>query len=166
VVVLLSLDVRSPSLFVVTGGPGVTLVLLFAAALVLARPGWIGVLLGFLALLFFAHLLVADAVSPAGAAIAGVALLLAGELGQWSLDGRLAGRYAARLQVSRVIGIAWLGLLGVGVELLCLVALGLPVAGGIETAAIAMAAAVGLLGLLSAVAARASIGSGRRESRT
>jgi hypothetical protein len=163
-VVLLSLDLRSPSLLVVSGGPGVALLLLFAAALVLARPGWIGAVLGFLALLFFAHLLVAGAFSPEGAAIVGVALLLAGELGQWSLDGRLAGRYEARLQVSRVIGIAWLGLLGVGVELLCLVAVGLPVASGIETAAIAMAAAVALLGLFSGVAARASIGSGRRDS--
>jgi hypothetical protein len=163
-VVLLSLDPRSPSLLVVSGCSGVALLLLFGAALVLGRPGWIGTVLGFLALLFFAHLLVADAFSPEGAAIVGVALLVAGELGQWSLDGRLAGRYEPRMQVSRAIGIAWLGLLGVGVEVLCLVAVGLPIASGIETLAIAVAAAVALLGLFSVVAARAPLGSGRHDT--
>jgi hypothetical protein len=162
--VLLSLDLRSPSLFVVTGGPGVVLLLILAAALVLARPGWIGPVLGLFALLFFAHLLVADAVSPAGAAIVGMALLLAGEFGQWSLDGRLAGRYEGGLHVARAIGIAWLGLLALGVEVLSLLAAGVPMSGGIETVAIGIAAAVALLGLFSAVAARAPVRPGRRDA--
>jgi hypothetical protein len=140
------------------------LVLLLAAALVLGRPGWIGTVLALLALLFFGHLVVAGESSPQVAAIVGVALLLAGEFTQWSLDGRLAGRYETGLQVSRAIGIAWLGLLGLGVELLCLLSAGLPITGGIETFSIGMAAAVALLGLFSAVAARAPTRPGRRDA--
>ena len=98
----------------------------------------------------------------AGAATVGVALLLVGELAQWSLDGRLVGRYERGLHVSRVIGIAWLGLLGLGVALLGLLAAGLPIFGGIETVAVAMAASVALLGLASIVAGRAPIPSGHR----
>jgi hypothetical protein len=162
-VALLSLDLRSPSLLVVTGGPGVVLCLVLGSALVLARPGWIGTVLGLLALLFFVHLLIAGQSSPQVAAIVGVALLLAGELTQWSLDGRHAGQYEASLHVSRAIGIAWMGLLGVGVALLSLVAAGLPAPGGIETVAVAMAAAVGLLRLFSFVAARAPVRPARRE---
>lgn len=161
---LLSVDLRSPSLFVVTAGPGVALLLMLAAALVLARPGWIGAVLGFLALLFLAHLAVAGEFSPEGAAMVGVALLLAGELSQWSMDGRLAGQYAAGLQVSRLIGIGWLALLGLGVELLALLAAGLPMTGGIVTVGVGMAGAVALLGLFSVVAARAPIRAGRRET--
>jgi hypothetical protein len=142
----------------------VALLLILAAALLLARPGWIGATLGFLALLFFAHLVVADAFSPAGAAVVGVALLLAGELGQWSIDGRLSGRYEARVHMSRAIGIAWLALLALAVELLSLLAAGVPITAGIETVALAMAAAIALLGLFSAVAARAPIRSGRRDA--
>jgi hypothetical protein len=167
-VALLSLDVRSPSLAVVTGAPGVVLVLVLGAALILARPGWIGAILALLALLFFSHLAVAGESSPQVAAIVGVALLLAGELSQWSIDERLAGRYESGIQVSRAIGIAWLGLLGLAVELLCLLAVGLPVTAGIETLAVGMAAAVALLGLFSAVAARAPTWaptrSGRRDA--
>jgi hypothetical protein len=161
---VLSLDVRSPSLVVVSGGPGVVLALVLGAALILARPGWIGAVLALLAVLFFGHLLVADAASPSVAAIVGVALLLAGELSQWSMDGRLVGRYEPGLQVSRAIGIAWLGLLAVGVQLVCLLAAGLPLTGGIETFAIGMVAAVALLGLVSTVAARALARPARRDA--
>jgi hypothetical protein len=162
-VALVSIDLRSPSLLVVTGGPGVVLCLVLGAALVLARPGWIGTVLGLLALLFLMHLLIAGESSPQVAAGVGVALLLAGELTQWSLDGRHAGRYELSLHVSRAIGIVWLGMLGAGVVLLSLAAAGLPVPGGIATVAVATAAAVVLLGMFSFVAARAPIRAGRRE---
>lgn len=161
---LLSLDLRSPSLAVVSGGPGVVLLLVLAAALILARPGWIGAILGLLALLFLGHLFVAGEANPTVAAIAGVALLLVGELSQWSMDGRLAGRYDGRLHVSRVIGIAWLGLLAVGGQVLSLLAVGLPLTGGLETLAIGVAAAIALLALFSAVAARAPSRPVRRDA--
>ncbi|HYK96299.1 MAG TPA: hypothetical protein VE011_10600 [Candidatus Dormibacteraeota bacterium] len=161
---LLSLDLRSPSLAVVSGGPGVVLELMLGAALVLARPGWIGTILAFLALLFLGHLAVAGASDPATAAVVGAALLLIGELSQWSMDGRLVGSYDARLQVSRCIGVAWLTLLAIGALVLSLVAAGLPIAGGIVTVVVGMGAAVALLGLFSAVAARAPIGTGRRDA--
>jgi hypothetical protein len=140
------------------------LVLVLGAALVLARPGWIGAILALLALLFLAHLLVASESSAQGAAIVGVALLLAGELSQWSMDGRLAGRYDVGLHVSRAIGIALVGLLGLGVEILCLVAAGLPISGGVVTVAIGMAAAVALLALFSAVAGRGLTPPGRPDA--
>lgn len=138
--------------------------LVLGAALILARPGWIGAILALLAMLFFGHLAVAGKSSPEVAAIVGVALLLAGELSQWSMDGRLAGRYESGIQVSRAIGIAVLGLLGLAVELLCLLAVGLPITGGIVTLAIGMAAAVALLGLFSAVATRVPTPAGRRDA--
>jgi hypothetical protein len=162
-VALLALDLRSPALAVVTGGPGLTLLVLLAAALLAARSGWIGLVLGLLALLFFAHLLVAGESGTETAAIVGVLLLLAGELGQWSIDGRLAGRYERSLHVTRALGIALLGLLGVAVAFLAMVASGLPTSGGIETVAIGMAAAVGVLWLLSYAAARAPSRSSPRD---
>ena len=160
---LLSLDLRSPSLAVVTGGPGLVLLLLLATAIVVARSGFIALALGLLALLFFAHLLVAGESGTETAAIVGVLLLLAGELGQWSIDARLAGHYERSLHVTRALGIGTLGLLGLAVAFLALVAAGLPTSGGIETVAIGMAAAVGVLGLFSYAAARAPIRSARRD---
>ena len=148
----------------VSGGMGLIFVVLLGAALVVARPGWIGVVLGFLALVFFAHVLVAGESSPEGAAIVGVLLLLAGELGQWSLDGRHAGRYETGVHLARVAAIAWLGLLGLGVVVLSLLAAGLPISGGVETVAVAMTASVGVLALVSYVAGRAAIPSGHRDS--
>jgi hypothetical protein len=163
-VALLSLDVRSSALALVSGGLGLACVALLSLALALGRSGWIGAALGLMALVFFGHLLVAGTSSPEGAAIVGVLLLLSGELGQWSLDGRHAGRYETRVHVSRAAGVVWLGFLGLGVVALCLLAAGLPMSGGLETVAIAMTASVGLLGLVSLVAGRAPIRSTHRDA--
>ena len=81
------------------------------------------------------------------------------------MDRRLTGQYETGLHISRAIGIAWLGLLGVGVVVLSQLAAGLPISGGIETVAVAMAAAVALLGLLSIVAGRAPIPSTEYDAR-
>ena len=151
---VLSLDTRSAGLAFVTGGFGMVVLLLLGATLVAARPGWIAGLLGLLGLLYFGRLSVAGEPSLEGLGIVSVLLLLTGELSQWSMDSRLAGRYETGVHLRRAAGIVVLGLLGLGTVLLSQLATGVPIAGGIGTVAIAMAAAVALLGLVSVVALR------------
>jgi len=117
---------------------------------VLARAEWVGPALGFLGLVFLGHLLVLGTTDLAAAALAGVGLLFAGELAQWSIDARWPGRYDDGMHTSRATGVAGLGLRGVGVVLLGAVAAGLPLTGGIELVFIATAAAVTLFGLTAA----------------
>jgi hypothetical protein len=149
-----SLDVRSSGLVFVSGGFGILCLLLLGAALVLGRPGWIGGALGLLAALYLGHTVVAEAPNPSQLGLVAVGLLLVGELGQWSIDGRLGGRYEAGIHISRATAIAVLGLLGLGTVALSQVAAGLPVSGGVGAVALAMGATVALLGLISFVALR------------
>lgn len=128
--------------------------LLLGATLVVARPGWIAGVLGLLALVYFGRLAVADAPSLEGLGVVSVLLLLTGELSQWSMDGRLAGRYETGVHLWRAAGIVVLGLLGLGTVLLSQVATGVPIAGGIGTVAVATTAAVAVLALVSVVALR------------
>lgn len=135
---------------------------MLGVSLALPRPGWIGAALSLLALLYFGHLLVGGEFSPGGAGLVGVALLLVGELGSWSADARLAGRYEPAVHLGRAVGIAWLGLLGLGIVVLAWLATGLAIPGGVATAAVAMAAAVALLGLISLAATRLAGAAGPR----
>ena len=137
-----------------SGGLGLLILLLLGVVLVLARPGMIGAVLGFLALLYFGHLVVAGVSNPEELPLVSVALLLVGELAQWSIDSRLAGRYETGVHLARAAGIVGLGLAGLAVVLLARFAAGLPVPGGIATVAVAVAATVALLGLISNVALR------------
>ncbi len=149
-----SADTRSSGLVFVSAGFGILCLLVLAAALVLGRAAWIGGAVGMLAVLYLARTVVAEAPHPTELGLVGVALLLVGELGQWSLDGRLAGRYEPGIHVSRATAIAVLGLLGLATVALSQMAAGLPIPGGVGAVAVAMAATVGLLGLISAVALR------------
>lgn len=149
-----SLDVRSSGLAFVSGGFGLLCLLTLGAALVLGRPGWIGGALGLLAALYLGHTVVSEAPNPSELGLVAVGLLLVGELGQWSIDGRLTGRYEPGIQVSRATAIAVLGLLGLGTVALSQVAAGLPVSGGVGAVALAMGATVALLALISVVALR------------
>jgi hypothetical protein len=121
-------------------------------ALILGRPSLIGGALALLALLYFTHLLVTGESDLLTLGIVSVALLLVGELCQWSFDSRLPGRYEPGLHLSRGIGLAWLVALAIGVVALGGVAAGLPIPDGIWTVATATAASVALLGLVSAIA--------------
>ncbi|MEO8272974.1 MAG: hypothetical protein ABI620_02760 [Chloroflexota bacterium] len=150
----MSLDTRSGGLLFVSGVLGVVVVLLLVAVLVLGRSGWIGAVLGLLAALYLGHVLVAPAADLATAGFVGVALLLVGELSQWSFDSRLRGRYEPALHLSRAVGVAWLVLLGAGVVLLSQLVVGLPVSGGLGTVIVGMAAFVGVVALVSIVALR------------
>lgn len=147
---------RSAGLVFVSGGFGLVVLLLLGATLVLARPGWIAGVLALLALLYFGRLAVAGEPSLEGLGISSVLLLLTGELSQWSMDSRLAGRYEAGVHLWRAAGIVLLGLLGLGTVLLSQLATGVPIAAGIGTVAVAMTAAVALLGLISVAALRRS----------
>jgi hypothetical protein len=151
---VLSLDTRSAGLGFVTGGFGLVALLFLGATLAAARPGWIAGVLALLALLYFGRLSVAGEPSLEGLGIVSVLLLLTGELSQWSMDSRHAGSYETGVHLWRAAGIVVLGLLGLGTVLLSQVATGVPIAGGIGTVAVAMVAAVALLGLISAVALR------------
>jgi hypothetical protein len=148
----LSLDARSSGLTFVTLVSGLAALFVLATVLVLARPGWIGAALGLLALLYCGHLLVADGSNIGELGLVSVGLLLVGELSQWSIDGRLAGRHERGLQVSRAAGICGLAVLGVGTVVLTMLAAGLPLSGSLLTAATATVASVALLGLISFVA--------------
>lgn len=121
--------------------------LTLAGAVVLAQPRWIGPALGLLGAIFVAHLFVSDPSDVAPAGLAGIALLAAGELAQWSIDARQGGRYERRSQVARARGIGALLLGGVAVVLLAGIAAALPISGGIELMLVATAAAVTLFGL-------------------
>jgi hypothetical protein len=153
-VVALSLDARSPGLLTVSGGFGLLALLLLGVVLVTVRPGLIGAALALLALLSFGHAAIAPDANLGQLGLVGVGLLLVGELSQWSLDARLPGRYEAALHGSRAIGLAWLALAGLGTVVLTLVAAGISIPAGLGTVALAVAATVALLGLISIVALR------------
>jgi hypothetical protein len=133
---------------------GALLVLLLGVALLAARPGWIGPIVGLFVLLFVGHLLVAPGSDLPTAGVVGVALLLVGELSQWSFDSRLRGRYDGALHRARAFAFAGLALLGAGVALLTLVVVGLRVPAGLATIAAGMGAFVALVVLISVVALR------------
>jgi hypothetical protein len=150
----LSLDVRSGGLVFVSGVLGALLVVMLGVALVAARPGWIGPILGLFVLLYVGHLLVAPGTDLLIAGVVGVALLVVGELSQWSFDSRLRGRYDGALHRARAVGFVGLVLLGAGAALLTLVVVALPVPPGLGTIAAGMGAFVALVVLISVVALR------------
>jgi hypothetical protein len=127
---------------------------LLAIVLAGGRPAWIGIVLGLLALVYLGHIALTGESDLTEVGLAGTALLITGELGQWSLDSRLPGRYDAALHLARAGGLAALALLGLGTVVLAQLAAGLPIDGGIAAVAVATAATVALLGLVSGVALR------------
>jgi hypothetical protein len=154
-IVRMSLDLRSAGLFFVSGVAGLLAFTLIVSTIVLARPGWIGAALGLLALDYIAHVLLAGQSDLPTLGLVSVALLLVGELSQWSIDSRLPGRYVAGLHRSRAIGIGALVAAGLGIVLVSSVAVGLPTVPGGWIEAVAVAATVTLLALISVVALRA-----------
>jgi hypothetical protein len=152
---------RSGSLLFVFSVLGALIVGLLAAGLLVGRGGWIGPILVLLGLLYLGHVLLAPTADLATAGFAGVALLLIGELSQWSFDGRLHGRYAGRMHVARGMAIASLVALGGATVLVSELAIGLPVSGGLATLIIGMAAFAAFVGLVSIVAVRRSGAPGR-----
>lgn len=149
-----SLDVRSGGLLFVSGLLGTLVLGLLGAALVLGRPGWIGAVLGLFATVYLGHLLVAPEANLATAGFVGVALLLVGELSQWSFDSRLHGRYEASMHRTRAIAVAGLALLGAGTLVLSELVVGLPISGSLVTLVVGMAAFVGIVAIVSVVALR------------
>jgi hypothetical protein len=146
--------VRSGGLVFVSGAVAVLGLVLLATALVFVRPAWIGAALGLLALLFFEHAAATGDTDVGRLGLASVGLLLTGELAQWSLDSRLAGRYDEGLHRARAGGIGVLVVVGSGAVVLSELAAGVPVPVGLGTMAVAAAAAVALLALISNVALR------------
>ena len=153
-VAILALDSLNPIVAQVLGSFGLVGLLAFAGAMAFAQPGWIAPVLGYLGLLVLLKIVLLQTIDVVAAGLAGVGLLSAGELAQWSIDARHRGRYDGRVQISRAVGIAVLLLRGIGVVLVAGIAAVLPVSGGLELMLIATAAAVGLFGLAALADAR------------
>lgn len=134
--------------------PGTVTLALLAVVLVFGRPGWMGVVLLLLALVYLGHLLVAPEANWWAAGLVGVGLLLVGELSQWSFDSRLRGDYEAGLHRARAIGVTGLVLLGAGIVLLSWLVVALPVSGGLGTLIVGMIAFVAIAAIVSVVALR------------
>ena len=152
---------RSPGLLTVSGAFGLLALLLLAVVLVAARPGLIGATLAVLAILTFGHAAIVAEPNLAQVGLVGVALLLIGELSQWSIDGRTPGRYELALHRSRAVAVTWLALASLGTVTLTLVAAGVAIPAGLGTVVLAVAATIGLLGLISVVAHRSAGASSR-----
>jgi hypothetical protein len=156
-----SLGAGSATSALLAGTVGTLGVGILAVALVAGWPGGIGAAIVLLGLGYLGHVLLGSDVSPALLVSVSVALLLVGELGQWSLDRRVRGTYERGLAVSRGAGIGLLVVLGTGMALLGLVVTGIPVPGGLPAQAAAVAAAVALLTLVASVARRKGGGDDR-----
>ena len=137
-----------------SGAVAMLALLAVGSALALARPGWIGAALGLLALAFFGHVLLAGESDLATLGVVSVALLLVGELCQWSIDSRLPGAYDAGLHRSRAISVALQVSLGIGIVFISSVAAGQSIAPESWVVALAVAATVALVWLISTVAIR------------
>jgi hypothetical protein len=156
-IVAASLDGASGGLAALAGTLGVVGLVVLAIALVIGWPGGLGVAVALLAAGYLGHVLVAGETDVVILAVISVALLLVGELGQWSLDRRLWGRHDRSLVISRAVGIGVLCALGGGVSFLAILATGVPMPGGIGLQAAAIVAAIVLLALVASVARRTDV---------
>jgi Flp pilus assembly protein TadB len=154
--VVASLDSRGRGVLLITATPGVVVLLVLAMTLALGRAGIVSVVLGLLALLYFEHGLLTNETDLFQLGLVGVAILIVGELAQWSIDSRVPGRYERGLHRSRAAAIGALALLGLATVMVSGIAAGIPIGGGIESVVIAMAASVGVLGLISLVGMRSA----------
>ena len=152
----LSLDLRTGALLFVSGIPAAVVLVILAGVLVLGKPQLIGAAQAMLALLYLGHVVLAGESTWEALGLVSLGVLLVGELGQWSFDSRVAGRYEAGLHQSRAIGIAALLALGAGVITLAGFGLGLPNLGDPWAVLAATAATLGLLALVTKVARGAS----------
>jgi len=150
-----SLDLRSGGLAFLSGTIGIAGLTLLAAALLFGIPRLIGPALALVCALYIERLVATGQSDPAILALSSVGILLVGELTQWSIDSRVAGRYDPGLHVSRGLGLVWLSVLGVASVALGLLAATAPVAGGLGAAVVATAAAVAASALIWVAARRA-----------
>ncbi|HET7182279.1 MAG TPA: hypothetical protein VFI15_08630 [Candidatus Limnocylindrales bacterium] len=152
----LSLDVRSGGLLVISGSFGVIALGVLAAAFVLARASFLGPAVLVLELAYLQHVLLAGPPTVVEVAVVSLAALLAGELGQWSIDNRTVRIEAGQLQSGRLRAI--LGLLVVSGLAVAAVAFGAvaPVVAGPAVAIVAVPAAVAAVAIVSLAATRAA----------
>jgi hypothetical protein len=143
-------------LLFVSGTAAAVVLVLLAGVLIFAKSQLIGPAQALLAALYLSHVLLAGESTWESLALVSLGILLVGELGQWSFDSRLAGRYEAGLHRSRAIAIAGLAALGVGVIALAAVGLALPNLGDPWAVVAATAASLVLLALVTRVARGAS----------
>jgi hypothetical protein len=153
-VVLLSLDLRSPALRLISGGIGGIALGLLVVTLLLARAGAIGVVLALLGSLYLGHLAVLGQPEGPGVVLAALALLFVGELSQWSIDVAIGGRAHDGVYRARALGLALLGLLALGAAAGARLASSVRIEGGILPTAIATIASVALLLLVTRAAVR------------
>ena len=135
-----------------SGTAAAVVLVILAGVLVLARSHLIGLAQATLAMLYIGHVVVAGESTWEALALAGIGVLLFGELSQWSFDSRVVGRYEAGLHQTRAVAIAALVALGAGVVALAAFAFGLPDLPDPWAVVAAIAASLALLALISTVA--------------
>jgi hypothetical protein len=133
---------------------GIVAVATLVRSLQAGRPASLGPVVGALGVLYVAHVLLIGSSNALEVSLAGVGLLLVGELGQWSIDGRERGTADRSSHASRAIGIVILVILGLAVAFAVGAALRVPLDGGPGLSAVGVLAAVGLLAVVSVVALR------------
>jgi hypothetical protein len=155
-IVALSLDARSGGLLFLTGTVGVLALGVLGGALVVGNPAFLGPAVAVLELAYLQRVLLAGAPSVVEVGLVSLAVLLVGELGQWSLDNRLVRIDAPRMHLGRLWAI--LGLVAVSAVAVTVVSVGAvaPVAAGIAVSIIAVAATVATIAVVSAAATRAA----------
>ena len=151
----MSVDARSGGLVFVTGAIALAALGFVGATLVIGTPVLVGPAVAFLGFAYVARVLITGFSEPVVLGAASVALLLVGELSQWSIDRRAAGRYSTAMSSARALGLVALAAIGALAAIVGLVVLGLPVADETLALLLATLASVALLGLV-AVVARAS----------
>jgi hypothetical protein len=135
--------------------PGAFAFGLLAACLVAGWPGSVGTALVLLAAQYAAALAVAaEATVDAAAPLYAAGLLLLAELSYWSLDVRGPGHEETRVVVRRLTTLAVLGVLALVLGAFVVVLTSAPLGGGVLWDSVGVAAAVGILLLVTRLARR------------
>jgi hypothetical protein len=150
----LLLDARSGGLAMLSGSLGVLALVVLGAALVLGQSALIGWSLGLLALQYAERLVATGEANLWVPAVAGLGLLLVGELSQWSIDSRSLVRPRIRLHVARAMAIGSLLTIGAATVLVCLLTIVVPISSTPWATIGAVVAIVGVIVVFGAAARR------------
>ena len=127
-----------------------------AASLVLANAGLVGPAVGAMELVYLVHVLLAGQPTLLAVGFVALAGLLAGELGQWSIDSRFGGEVETAVHVARLRAIAGLVALSAAVVAIVSLAAIAPIVQGTWTIVLAVAASIAVVALVSRAARRSS----------
>jgi hypothetical protein len=153
-IVAILLDTRSGGLAMLSGSVGVVALVVLGAALVLAQSALIGWALGLLALQYAERLVATGVANLWLPAVAGLGLLLVGELSQWSIDSRSLVGVHARLHVARAMAVGSLLTIGAATVLVSLLTIVVPISSTPWATVGAVVAIVGITVVFATAARR------------